>query len=153
MAPAGRVPAADGQVAGQVLVPDGLVADGRHFGLTSRKRKKKKRKSQAKRFSRDTWASAGTDLQPDVLGGGGDGRDLEAGVAVLGDQLAGVDVVLGRQLGLDANPDAVRRAPVRVGYLNLRGEGGGEAFGGRQLEKQASGSSSHVGQRGLTFPL
>lgn len=36
MAPAGRVPAADGQVTGQVLVPDGLVVDGRHFGLTSK---------------------------------------------------------------------------------------------------------------------
>lgn len=126
MAPAGRVPAADGQVTGQVLVTDGLVADGRHFGLTYRK---KKTVSQAKSFSRYTWVSVGTDLQPDVLGGGGDGWDLKAGLAVLGDQLAGVDVVLGCELGLDANSDAVRRAPVWVGHLNLRGKRSREVVG------------------------
>lgn len=147
MAPAGRVPAADGQVTGQVLVPDGLVADGRHFGLTSRKRK---RRVKPKAFSRFAWVSAGTDLQPDVLGGGGDGRDLKAGLAVLGDQLAGVDVVLGRELGLDTNSHAVRRAAVWVRYLNLRGRVG-KCEG---TKRQAGGrSSNHIAQRGLTFPL
>lgn len=64
--------------------------------------------------------SVETDLQPDVLSGGGDGWDLKAGVAVLGDQLAGVDVVFGRELSFDSNSDAVRRASIWVGYLNLR---------------------------------
>lgn len=117
MAPAGRVPAANGQVTGQVLVSDSLVTDGRDFGLTSRERKPC---FEPKRFQDSPWGSVGTDLEPDVLGGGGDGRDLKAGLAILGDQLAGVDVVFGGELGLDSNPDAICRAPVRVGHLNLR---------------------------------
>lgn len=61
----------------------------------------------------------GTDLQPDVLGSRGDGWDLKGGLAVLGDQLAGVHVVLGSKLGFDTNPNPISRAPVRVSHLNL----------------------------------
>lgn len=109
-----------------------------------------------KSFSRFTWASAGTDLQPDVLGGGGDGRDLKAGLAALGDQLAGVDVVLGRELGFDANPDAVCRAPVGVAHLNLWGErsaGDSGETSGKQKDKQASDRPIGSDDGGLTFPL
>lgn len=92
--------------------------------------------------------SAGTDLQPDVLGGGGDGWDLKAGLAVLGDQLAGVDVVLGRELGLDANSDAVCRASVWVGHLNLRGKSSREVVGKCERTKRQVGEqlSNHIGQ-------
>lgn len=69
-------------------------------------------------------ASAATDLQPHVLGGGGDGRDLEGGLAVLGDQLAGVDVVFGGQFRLDAHLHPVGGAPVGVGDLDLKTLGG-----------------------------
>lgn len=98
--------------------------------------------------------SAGTDLQPDILGGSGDGRDLEAGLAVLGDQLAGVDVVLGRELGFDANSDPVRRAPVGVGHLNLWRDGRNRPerrrqAGGRSSDRTASPHLSFVRQPGL----
>lgn len=152
MALAGRVPAADGQVTGQVLVPDGLVANGRHFGLTLGIGKRHLKQL----FEIDlAEVSAGTDLQPDVLGGGGDGRDLEAGLAVLGDELAGVDVLLGCELGLDANSHAVRRAPVWVGHLDLRGSVRQEAVGKREGAERRAGerSSNHNGRQGLTFPL
>ena len=67
---------------------------------------------------------APTDLQPDVLGSVGDGGDLEGGLAVRGGQLAGVHVVFGGELGLDAHAHAVGRAAVWIGHLHLAGRGG-----------------------------
>lgn len=100
--------------------------------------------------------SAATDLQPHVLGGGGDGRDLEGRLAVLGDQLAGVDVVFGGQFGLDAHLHPVGGAPVGVGDLDLKRLGGEE--GAVDAEARAGGGRAMspmmphlplVGQPGL----
>lgn len=118
--PAGRIPAADRQVARQVLVSHCLPVDEGHLGLNQR-RKLTVNKTGIKFAQNDflTTATAATDLQPDILGSSGDGGDLKGRLAVLGDQFAGVHVVLRGQLRLDPNLHPISWAPVRVGHLNL----------------------------------
>lgn len=123
MTATGRVPAADRQVTGQVLVPHCLTAYGRHLGLWQTDTKQKRLKV----LEFQTWSSllqadvtAATDLQPHILGSGGDGRDLKGCLAVLGDQFAGVHVVFGGQFRLDAHSHPVGGAPVGVGHLDLK---------------------------------
>lgn len=65
-----------------------------------------------------------THLQPDILGGRGDGGDLEGGLAVPGGQLTGIHVVLWGQLRLHAHRDPICRASIWIGHLDLWGGGG-----------------------------
>lgn len=122
--PAGRVPAADGKVAGQVLFSNCFALDGYHLGLCEESTSFHgiSFKSLLASACSHYMTTESSDLEPDILSSSRDGRDLKGGVAVLGRQFTGIDVVLRGQLGLNAYPHPIGWAPVRIGDLDLQGE-------------------------------